>query len=190
MAKGIYCILQGLVKITKNGRKDVEFIPWIARPGDIVGLSAIFSDNSSSFSAIAITPVKACFISSQLFTSLLTSKSTAFNKLTKRICQSLNILEERITSLSGRNKGEILAEILLMSIQDTTAPLPKGMPITCSRTDLAALVGTTKTYINKMLAELVEKEIILMHNRRVLIKNKEALTLVASGLSNNVLTER
>jgi len=180
-AKGIFCIQQGSVKVARRGKESTEFIPWIANPGDLLGLSAIISEDSFTFSASAVSHVTACFIPAPILKQMLLTEPEAFMKILKKVCENLNLLEDRIASLSSRKKTEVLAEVLL-SISSKSAPLIKdSQAVGCTIRDLAGLTGTSKNYLNKILADLCEKEIISVHNRKVRIQNRDALLNIAMG---------
>jgi CRP/FNR family transcriptional regulator len=179
-AKGIFCIQQGIVKVARKGKESTEFIPWIANSGDILGLSAIISDDVFTFSASAISQVSSCFVPASVLQELLVNEPEAFIQLLTRVCERLNALEDRIASLSTRKKREVLAEVLI-AITTLTQSLTDGSPVNCSIKDLASLTGTSKNYMNKILADFCEKEIISVHNRKVIIQNREALLSIAKG---------
>ena len=58
------------------------------------------------------------------------------------------------------------------------------MYINYSIKDLASLIGTTKSYLYKILLEFTNKKILSVHNRRIFINNMNALTAVAIGNDN------
>ena len=57
----------------------------------------------------------------------------------------------------------------------------KKLYINYSIGDLASLIGTTKNYLYKVLVEFTDKDILSIRNRRLLITNLNALTLIAAG---------
>jgi CRP-like cAMP-binding protein len=180
-AKGIFCLQEGAVKVSRKGKQSNEFIPWIAKPGDILGLNAIISEDVFSFSASALNQVTACFVPAPDLQKMLVNEPEAFIKILKNVCESLNSLEDKITSLSSRKKTEVLAEVLIAITSQTKPLVNDGSPIGFSIRDLAGLTGTSKNYLNKILADLSEKDIISVHNRKVIIQNREALLNIAIG---------
>ncbi len=180
-AKGVFCIASGIAKVSRRGKESTEFIPWVARPGDILGLNAIISDEAFSFSASAISPITACFIPADVLQQLLLRDPQAFMKLLKRVSDSLTLLEDRIASLSTRKKRELLAEVLISITTPAKEESKSATLIQCSVKDLASLTGTSKNYMNKLLADFSEKEIISVRNRNVIIRNREALSSIATG---------
>jgi CRP/FNR family transcriptional regulator len=166
--------------VARKGKESHEFIPWIANPGDILGLSAIISEDIFTFTASAISQVSACYIPANVLQELLVNEPEAFIKLLSRVCERLNSLEDRIASLSTRKKREVLAEVLI-AITSLSESLSDGSAVNCSIKDLASLTGTSKNYMNKILADFCVKEIISVHNRKVIIQNREALLGIAKG---------
>jgi len=183
-AKGIFCIQHGLVKVSKIGKERHEFIPWLANEGDVIGLNAIISDETFSFSAKAISSVTACFIPAGILQNLLVHEPHAFLTLLKGVCERLNSLENRIASFSTRKKREVLAEVLMEITSRLNPASDSKVPVQCSIEDLAGLTGTSKNYLHKILADFSENEILHVHNRKVIIKNRQALSLIAAGNLN------
>ncbi len=46
---------------------------------------------------------------------------------------------------------------------------------------MASFMGTTKNYLYKIIAEFTDKKILLVHNRKMVVNNMEALSLIAKG---------
>ncbi|MES2285660.1 MAG: Crp/Fnr family transcriptional regulator [Bacteroidota bacterium] len=177
---GIYCIQKGTVKVFKKGIKNKDFILWIAGKGDIIGLNSFINDEVYSFSASALDETSACFIPSSDLKILLSKKPVAFVQLMGNVCDKLNFVEQRITSISRKTIKEQFAEILITISRNNTEG-DKNVVINYSVKDLASFVGTTKNYLYKILVEFTDKKILSFNNRKFLISNMNALSLIAAG---------
>ena len=180
-ANGIYCIKEGTVKVSKKGTRNKELTLWIAGPGDVVGLNSFINNEPFSFSASAVNPVTACFILASDLRILLNKEPMIFIQLMKKLCDKLNIIEQRITSISRKNIREVCAEMLISIAVQNKSENKKSAVINYSINDLACLVGTTKNYLYKILLEFTDKKIIAFHNRKLTVVNMEALSLIAEG---------
>lgn len=177
---GVFCIEEGIVKVSKKGKRNKEFILWIAGTGDIVGLNSFINEEPFSFSASAISDVTACFIPSACLKDLFYKEPTIFVQLMKSLCQKLNFIEQRITSISRKNIREQCAEIIISLAAKNNSPAEKNI-IDYSIQDLASLIGTTKNYLYKILWEFTSKKILVIQNRKLVINNLKALLLIAMG---------
>jgi CRP-like cAMP-binding protein len=46
---------------------------------------------------------------------------------------------------------------------------------------LADIIGTTKSYLYKILSDFDSKQVVSMHNKKLVIKNFDKLSLIAIG---------
>lgn len=178
---GIYCVQKGFVKITKKGKRNKEFILWIAGQGDIIGLNTFINNENYAFSATAIDKISACFIPRSYLEILLKNEPMAFVHLMRKLCEKLNFVEQRITSLTGKSIRGQCAEILISIATPSGSEGDKKMYINYSVKDLASLVGTTRNYLYKILLELTNKQILSVHNRKFVINKMNELSIIANG---------
>ena len=175
----VFCIKDGNVKVSKKGNSNKEFILWIAHHGDMVGLNSLIDEGPFAFSASAINEVTACFIHAADLKIILQKEPVFSMQLMKTLCEKLNFIEQRITSISRKKIKERSAEILInlatRNGQDT------NMQVDYSINDLASLVGTTKNYLYKVILELTSKKILLVQKRKIIINNYQALSSIAIG---------
>ena len=99
---GVFCIQSGIVKVSKKGKKNKEFILWLAGTGDLVGLDSLVNNEPSSFSASAINEVIACSILASDLKIILQKDPVVSVQLMKNLCDKLNFIEQRITSISRK----------------------------------------------------------------------------------------
>lgn len=178
---GIYCIKDGIVKVSKKGKRKKEFILWIARSGDVVGLNSFINDEFFSFSASALNKVNACFVQASDLKIILNKKPIVFVQLMRNLCSKLDFVEQRITSISRKSIKEQCAEILISIATQKQSENNKNMHINYSINDLACLVGTTKNYMYKVLLEFTDRKILSLHNRKLIVNNMSALSSIAMG---------
>ncbi len=179
--QGVFCIQEGVVKVSTFGERNKEFILWFARPGDIIGIYSFVNSENYYFNALAVEPVKVCFIPTNDFKDLIKKEPVVSRKLMKDMCDKISFIEDRITSISRKKIREQFAEILIsMSMKNKSAATGK-MPINYSIKDLADIIGTTKSYLYKILSDFDSKQVVSMHNKKLVIKNFDKLSLIAIG---------
>lgn len=181
MGSGVFCIQSGAVKISKKGPKNKEFILWIAGTGDMVGLDSLIDDEPFSYSASAIGEVTSCFILTSDLKTVLQKEPVVSVELMKNLCNKLNFIEQRITSISRKKIRAQCAEMLISITTKGGVTNDKNLYINYSVKDLANLIGTNKTYLYKILSEFTNKKILAVHKRKLFINNMSALSSIASG---------
>lgn len=181
-AAGFFFIQSGTVKISKKGKRNKEFILWLAEHGDFLGLNSLLDDEPFLFSASAVNAVSAYYIPVKDLKSILQKHPAVSVQLMKNICDKLNFIEQRITSISRKKIREQCAEMLIsMSVSVSNATGNSEPCINYSIKDLAGIIGTSKNYLYKILWELTGKKIVSIRNRKIFINNLDALSVIAVG---------
>ncbi len=181
LVAGVFCIQKGNVKVFKKGMRNKEFIMWVAGKGDMIGLNSFINDETYSFSAAALNETACCFLPAYELKTLLNMEPIAFVRLMRNLCQKINFVERRITSISKKSVREQCAELLISIVTQNSFDNDKKLTINYSVKDLASFVGTTKNYLYKVLEDFNNKEILSVRNRKMFIHNINALSSIASG---------
>lgn len=180
---GVYCVLEGNIKITKLKNKKKEFILRFAGPGDIIGLDSFINKEPYSFSAIAIDSGKSCFIPGENFNKLLSEEPLISLELIKSLCKKINYIEGRITNIAQKRIREQFAEMLISLAAKNKDTKGKSIQMEYTIKDLADIIGTTKNYLYKILSEFTRKDLIEIEEQKLKIKKLEKLSLIAMGES-------
>jgi CRP-like cAMP-binding protein len=179
--KGVYFIQEGVAKILKKGNKNKEFILWFARPGDIIGMNAFLNHEDYSFSVMAFEDIQACFIPEVDFKNLIDREPAIGIKLMKDMCEKIDFIEDRITSIAQKKIREQFAEILISLASKNNKIKQGSVSINYSIKDLANIIGTTKNYLYKILSDFDSKRLVSMKNHKLVIRDINKLFLVATG---------
>lgn len=180
---GVYCVVEGILKITKIKNQNKEFILWFAGPGDIIGLDSFINNESYSFSAISIDSGKACFIPGENFSKLLSGEPIISLDLIKSLCKKINHIEGRITSIAQKRIREQFAEMLISLAAKNKHTHSQSFQVEYTIKDLADIIGTTKNYLYRILSEFTQKDLIEIEDQKLKIKKLEKLSLIAMGES-------
>lgn len=185
---GIFCIEEGIVKVSKKNKRNKEFILWIAGKGDIVGLNSLIEEEPSTLSITALNPVKTYFIKSDILKILLQKNPVVSVGLMKNFCDKLNFIEHKIGCISGKNTREYSAEVFINLATKSQTLNDSNFYVNFSVNDLASIIGTTKNYLYKILVEFTDKKIISLCNRKLVINNMNALLSIATGAEHKQST--
>jgi len=177
---GVLCIQAGVAKIFKTGKKQNDFIFWYAQPGDLVGLDAYINKENYSLSALAIEKVQTNIIDEQDLNNIIKYNPDISIEMMKSMCEKIELIENRMASIAQKEIKEQLAEILLL-FSSKNKGTNDIIDIYYTVNDLANIIGTTKSYIYKILSDFSQRKIIIIQNKRIKIINVLKLSKVASG---------
>ncbi|MBA3901223.1 MAG: Crp/Fnr family transcriptional regulator [Bacteroidetes bacterium] len=182
---GIFCIKSGSVKLVKdNSQGENGLILWIAKAADIIGLDTLINNESHSYSAIAISPVKACFIPEKEFKNLLKKNHLLTINVMKALSQKINLIEDRIHNISSKTvESRLISCLLGLSVKE-------GAYIEHSIEDLSGLIGTTKYYMEKIIGKMKKKNLIAVHKRRIMLLDVNKLKALGKNETSILLKKK
>ncbi len=170
--KGLYCVLEGSVKISKEGPRGEESILRIANPGDLIGYTAFFSHIAYSTSATALEDSKVCCIEQESFEHLQKSSTDVSRSVINFLCGEVENDGGRIVSLGQRSVRERLAEHLVHLIKsDRTNPKLDFPIIPFSSSELAKMIGTAPETASRALSQFKREKILTMKLGKIKILN-------------------
>jgi len=177
---GLFCISEGLVKLSKMNGDGKEHILRIAAPGALLGHTALFAGSPYSQSATALVDTSVCFVPRRIFLQLVQEN----HELTTRILQSLSAeqhdYESRLIKMAYHTVRERLAETLLF-LREISGVQIDGQTLNAmlSREEMANLVGTATETVIRLLSQFQADRLIELKGRRIKILNTNGLTKTA-----------
>lgn len=183
---GVFCLMEGKVKMAKMGTDGKDQIVRFVLPGKLLGIRAFLGDCAYSATATSLEDSNICYIPGDIFKYLQekypTITSCMINTLSQLLCEA----EDKMTSIAQKNVRERLAESLLdlqtiFSYGDKTKE--KSHPISLTREDLANIVGTATETVIRLLSEFKEKKLISIQGRKIILNNLPALKNISKGFN-------
>lgn len=181
---GIHCVHEGKIKITRVGNDNKEHITQLVRPGELIGWRALLAGGIHSSSAIALDDCTVCFLPRVEFISLVQANKQFSNNLLHLMAGIIGAAESKLLELAYKPVRERLAGALLLLRQtygllDLTEPFS----IALAREDIAALVGTAKETVSRLLSEFKEEGLIATQGSRITLLKVPQLTHIATRYS-------
>jgi len=183
-ATGLYCLVEGKVKVYRQGNDGREHIIRFAFPGEFIGLKALITGNNHTSSAAALEDSVVCFINNNDFLQLMIKYPEFTRNLIVSLSQILEEAEKKMTSLAQKPVRERLAETLvfLNSSFNLNTSDPGRSYLNLSRNDIANIIGTAPETVIRLLSEFKDEKLILIKGRKIFLKNPQELSRIA-GLS-------
>ena len=181
MPVGLFCVNAGKIKLHKMGTDGKEQIVRLVKPGDILGYRALMSDTPYSASASVLEDATVCMIPREVFFSILKENNQISDGLMKILCQTIQESETKLTEMAYKPVRERLAEALLYLLRtyrDEESDEPFTIPIT--RENLAALVGTAKETVIRLLSQFKAEGIVSTQGRKITILNEKELYRISN----------
>jgi CRP-like cAMP-binding protein len=180
-AMGLFCIYQGKVKLSKVAGDNKEQIVHLLREGGIAGYRSLVAGTRYTHSAVALEDCVVCFVPRPDFLRLVQANQQFSSALMIILAQALERAEERMRELAYKPVRERLAGALLL-VQQTFHQEGEALPfrIALGREDLAAIVGTAKETVSRLLSEFKSDGLIATRGSQITILKPNRLQMLAT----------
>ncbi len=177
---GLYCILDGIIKIYKTGTEGKEQIIRFSQKGEIIGFRSVLSNEFACTSAKAIENSTVCFIPSHTLFSIVGSNNNFSLELMKLTCRELGEANKFILNIAQKTVRERLAEILLILNETFETDKDGSLRLVITREEIANLIGTATESVIRLLSEFKSDSIISLHGRKIKLLNIPKLKKMAN----------
>ncbi|MFP4556690.1 MAG: Crp/Fnr family transcriptional regulator [Bacteroidales bacterium] len=162
-------VISGLVKISREMRRDKNIILRIALPGSFLGLSSVFAGENYEYSVIALEPCAVQFIDIETFKKLVKVNGQFGLYIVEQLSIDNIFNINRLSSLLYKQLPGRVADIILYFSEDIFESEEFSIPLT--RQEIAELAGTTKESLIRTLSEFKHDKIIDMNRNVFSIKS-------------------
>ena len=176
---GIYCIKDGVCKLSKLSANGKDQIVKLVKPGELLGQRSMISDEPANLSAVALEDMEVCFIPQSQVLGFLNNNNQFSMNMMKTICGDLKDADDHMVSMAQKTVKERLAETLLY-LEDTFGKNEDGsLHIQLSREELAGMIGTATESCIRLLSEFNKTGLINITGKKIVILDKNKLKRMA-----------
>jgi CRP-like cAMP-binding protein len=180
ITNGIYCIKEGICKLSKLSSNGKDQIVKLVKPGDLLGQRSMISEEPANLSAVALEDMEVCFIPKNEIMQFFNHNNDFSMNVMKTICGDLKDADEHMVDMAQKSVKERLAGTLIY-LEETFGIESDGtLRIQLSREELAGMIGTATESCIRLLSELNKSDIIELVGKKIKIKNKLKLQRLSS----------
>ncbi|PKH50708.1 Crp/Fnr family transcriptional regulator [Tenacibaculum sp. Bg11-29] len=178
---GVFCIKDGICKVSKMSDNGRDQIVNLVRKGDLLGERSLINDEASNLKAIAVNDMEICFIPKDEIVRDLENNPKFTMDILKNMASSLKNADNFIVDMAQKTVKQRLAATLL-SLDSKFAKNENGsLDIHLSREDIANIIGTATESAIRLLSEFKKKKIINLKGKEVFILDTQALKDISTG---------
>jgi CRP/FNR family transcriptional regulator, polysaccharide utilization system transcription regulator len=172
---GVYCIKDGICKVSKLSSNGKEQIVRLIKSGELLGQRSMISDEAANLSAVALEDMEVCFIPKTEILGFFNHNNDFSMNVMKDICGNLKESNDLIVSMTQKTVKQRLAEILIY-LEDTFGKNPDGsLHVQLSRDELAGIIGTATESCIRLLSEFNKLGMIKLIGKKIIILDKSKL---------------
>ncbi|WP_333694595.1 Crp/Fnr family transcriptional regulator [Flavobacterium sp.] len=176
---GIYCVKDGICKLSKLSANGKDQIVKLVKPGELLGQRSMISDEPANLSAVALEDMEVCFIPKSEVLGFFNNNNQFSMNVMKTICGDLKESDDHMVSMAQKTVKERLAETLIY-LEDTFGKNDDGsLHIQLSREELAGMIGTATESCIRLLSEFNKNGWIDLNGKKISITDKNKLKRMA-----------
>ncbi|MFD0989626.1 Crp/Fnr family transcriptional regulator [Mariniflexile jejuense] len=178
IVNGVYCVRDGICKLSKLSSNGKDQIVKIVVKGDLLGQRSIVSDEVSNLQATALSDMEVCYIpKSEIINDLQKNPKFSFDVL-KEMAKDLREADNIIVNMAQKSVRQRLAETLIY-IHKSFGTNPDGtLSVLLSREDLANIVGTAIESAIRVISQFKKEGLITTIGKRIKIDDLAGLSRV------------
>lgn len=176
----LYCLLDGKVKVYRDGLSGRSQIVHVFKPGEYFGYRAFFAGENYVTTSAVFEPCTTCMIPLSLIKKWLASNIRLSNYFIHILSQELGNSDARIVSLTQKHVPARLAETLVF-LHDTYGVEEDGITLSLqpSREDLASLSNMTTSNAIRTLSAFANNGLIETEGRIIRFLNLDEIIQIS-----------
>lgn len=172
---GIYCIKDGICKLSKLSDNGKDQIVKLVKKGELLGQRSLISEESTNLSAIAVEDMQVCFIPKQEILQFFNENNQFSLNMMKSVCGDLKDADDNMVNLAQKTVKQRLAETLLKLESDFGIHEDGSLKIQLSREEIAGMIGTATESCIRLLSEFNKEGWISLQGKKITLSNKKEL---------------
>ncbi|MGL2963778.1 Crp/Fnr family transcriptional regulator [Flavobacterium sp. RSB2_4_14] len=179
ITNGIYCIKEGVCKLSKLSSNGKDQIVKLVKSGELLGQRSVISDEPTNLSAVALEDMEVCFIPKTEVLQFFTDNNNFSMNVMKNICGDLKEADDHIVDMAQKSVKERLAVTLIYLEKTFGTDNDGSLHIQLSREELAGMIGTATESCIRILSEFNKNGVIELLGKRIKIVDKIKLSRLA-----------
>jgi CRP/FNR family transcriptional regulator len=168
----------GMVKAFRYTQEGKEQILYIFSEGDFFGEKNLLSRQEATYNVEALEPTHICMIRSRDFQALIREYPDISLKIIRELSRRLDRLENAVQNMGTKSAEARIGAVLLEFAEKYGSSHAAGIQfeLPFSREGIANYIGVARETVSRRLNHLQEEGVIdMVGNKKIIIKNKEAL---------------
>ncbi|MDI6032862.1 Crp/Fnr family transcriptional regulator [Flavobacterium sp. LB2P84] len=176
---GIYCIKDGICKLTKLSANGKDHIVKLVTKGELLGQRSMISDEPVNLSAVALEDMQVCFIPKSEVMGYFDKNNQFSMNVMKTICGDLKEADDHMVNLAQKTVKERLAETLLYLHDTFGKNNDNSLKVQLSRDELASMIGTATESCIRLLSDFNKLGLIELTGKKIVLKDINKLKKLA-----------
>jgi CRP-like cAMP-binding protein len=176
---GIFCVKDGICKLTKLSPNGKDQIVKLVSKGELLGQRSMISDEPANLSAVALEDMQVCFIPKNEILGFFDKNNQFSMSVMKTICGDLRLADDHMVNMAQKSVKERLAETLVYLHETFGTNNDKTLKVQLSRDELASMIGTATESCIRLLSDFNKLGMIELVGKKIVLKDISKLKKLA-----------
>ncbi|MNF26875.1 Transcriptional activator protein Anr [compost metagenome] len=176
---GIYCVKDGICKLTKLSPNGKDHIVKLIKKGELLGQRSMISDEPVNLTAVALEDMEVCFIPKTEVMGFFDKNNQFSMNVMKTICGDLKEADDHMVNMAQKTVKERLAETLLYLLDTFGKNDDNTLKVQLSRDELASMIGTATESCIRLLSDFNKLGLIELSGKKIILKDINKLKKIA-----------
>ncbi len=179
---GVFCIRNGVSKLSKRSDNGKSHIVKIATKGEILGQRSVITQERTNLSAIALNDMEVCFIPKSHLAESINNNVAFMKAILIQMANDLKFADDVIVNMAQKNVKQRISETLRYLEKNFDTDKDGYIGITLTREDIANVVGSSSEVCIRTLASFKKEGWITTSGKRIKIEDDKALYQLTEGI--------
>jgi CRP/FNR family transcriptional regulator len=180
-ARGVFLVCSGTVKLSVSSKGGKTLILQMAKPGEIIGLSASMSGVPYEVTAEVLYPSQVAFIRREDFLRFVRRFPEAYAAVIRQLNLQYGRACEQLRTIGlSTTAHEKLARLFLHWPSDEKQAADAGqIRVLLTHEQIAACLGSTRETVTRTLSDFKNKHLVTLRGATVMISDRSALMAIS-----------
>lgn len=182
-ATGLYVVLEGEIHVSINSADGRRLALRIAREGEILGLSSVFSGSAYNATAETFYPSRVAYVARQTLILFLSNHPDAYQVVVEELSRKVSLACEQLRTVAlSHSAPEKLARLLLEWSENGQAT-QQGCRVRFALTheQIGEFIGASRETVTRTMADFKRHRLVSLNGSMLTIPNRAALATYASA---------
>ena len=178
---GVFCVRNGVSKLSKMSDNGKDTIVKIATRGEILGQRSVITKEKTNLSAVAVNDMEVCYIPKVHLLESITDNPDFAKAILLQMAKNLKVSDNVIVNIAQKTVKQRLAEAILHLDKNFGVDAEGFILMTLTREEIANILGTAKETCIRALTSFKKQGWISNDGKRIKIKDHKALLKLAEN---------
>lgn len=178
---GIFCVRDGICKVSKLSENGKDHIIKLLKKGDIIGQRSMINNEATNLSAVAVQDMELCFIPKDEIINDLRKNPNFSMEMLRNLAENVRDTDNMVIDFAQKSVKQRLAKSLLFFKHTFGEDSDGYLDIVLTREEIASIIGTATESAIRLVSEFKKNKFIAIQGKKLKVLDEKALDKIVTG---------